>query len=90
MASNILTEKELSNSAYSHIIHAPNEKVDIAAWLFTPPEAKYCRCGPPDHISCAATTTDDGKKMITTKVTVFNQRKELVLLGEHKYLAKAS
>jgi len=49
MASNILTEKELSNSAYSHIIHAPNEKVDIAAWLFTPPEAKYCRCGPPDH-----------------------------------------
>src|ERR1700675_5025135 len=28
--------------------------------------------------------------LVTTKVTVFNQRKELVLLGEHKYLLKAS
>jgi hypothetical protein len=63
MANDILTEKELSNSAYSHIIHAPIEKVDIAGWLFTLPEAEYCRCCPPDHISCAATTTDDGRKM---------------------------
>ena len=31
MDNNILTEKELSNSAYNHIIHAPIEKVDIAA-----------------------------------------------------------
>jgi len=30
------------------------------------------------------------KGLVTTKVTVFNQRKELVLLGEHKYLLKAS
>ena len=28
--------------------------------------------------------------LVTTKVTIFNQRKELVLLGEHKYLLKAS
>jgi hypothetical protein len=63
MDKNILTEKELSNSAYSHVIQAPIEKVDIAGWLFTLPEAEYCRCCPPDHISCAATTTDDGKKM---------------------------
>ena len=63
MDNNILTEKELSNSAYNHIIHAPIEKVDIAGWLFTLPEAEYCRCCPPDHISCATTTTDDGKKM---------------------------
>ena len=28
--------------------------------------------------------------LVTTKVKVFNQRKELVLLGEHKYLLKAS
>jgi len=26
--------------------------------------------------------------LVTTKVTVFNQRKELVLLGEHKYLLR--
>jgi len=31
MDNNILTEKELSNSAYSHIIHVLIEKVDIAA-----------------------------------------------------------
>jgi hypothetical protein len=31
MDNNILTEKELSNSAYSHIIHVAIEKVDIAA-----------------------------------------------------------
>ena len=63
MDDNILTEKELSNSAYSHIIQAPIEKVDIAGWLFSLSEAEYCRCCPPDHISCATTTTDDGKKM---------------------------
>jgi hypothetical protein len=63
MDKNILTEKELSNSAYSRIIQAPIEKVDIASWLFALPEAEYCRCCPPEHISCAATTTDDGKKM---------------------------
>jgi acyl dehydratase len=28
--------------------------------------------------------------LVTTKVTVFNQRKELVLLGEHKYLLQAN
>jgi acyl dehydratase len=28
--------------------------------------------------------------LVTTKVTVFNQRNELVLLGEHKYLLKAN
>lgn len=59
----ILKDKELSNSAYGHIIHAPIEKVDIAAWLFNLPEAEYCRCCPPDHISCGTTSTDDGKKM---------------------------
>jgi hypothetical protein len=59
----ILTEMELSNSAYSYIIQAPLEDVDIAGWLFTLSEAEYCRCCPPDHIACAATTTDDGRKM---------------------------
>jgi hypothetical protein len=64
MDDNILTEKELSNSAYSHIIQAPIEKVDIAGWLFSLSEAEYQRCCPPDHISCALTTTDDGKRML--------------------------
>jgi hypothetical protein len=60
MDNNILTEKEPSNLAYSHIIHAPIEKVDIAGWLFTLPEAECCRCCPPDHISCALAPFEAG------------------------------
>jgi hypothetical protein len=63
MSDTILQDKELSNSAYSHIIKAPIEKVDIASWLFKLLEAEYCRCCPPDHISCGTTSTDDGTPM---------------------------
>ncbi len=63
MADVILTDKQLSNSAYSHIINAPLEKIDIAGWLFNLAEAEYQRCCPPDHISCGTTSTDSGTKM---------------------------
>jgi hypothetical protein len=63
MSDQILPDKELSNSAYSHIINAPLEKVDIADWLFKLPEAEYMRCCLPDHISCGSTSTDDGRTM---------------------------
>ena len=63
MSDTILHDKELSNSAYRHIIKAPIEKVDIASWLFKLPEAEYCRCCAPDHISCGTTTTDSGTPM---------------------------
>ena len=51
MTDTIIRDKQLSSSAYSHIINAPIEKVDIADWLFKLPEAEYQRCCPPDHIS---------------------------------------
>ena len=63
MADIVLSEQQLSSSAYSHVIHAPIESVDIASWLFSLPEAEYQRCCPPDHISCASTSTDDGAPM---------------------------
>lgn len=63
MTDTIIRDKQLSSSAYSHVINAPIEKVDIADWLFKLPEAEYQRCCPPDHISCGATSTDDGKPM---------------------------
>ena len=66
----ILTDKKLSNSAFSHVIHAPTEKVGIAAWLFNLPEAEYCLCCPPDNISCGATTTDDGQQMSINVETI--------------------
>lgn len=63
MTETIMQYKQLSSSAYNHTIHAPIGEVDIAAWLFSLPEAEYDRCCPPDHISCGFTTTDDGKPM---------------------------
>jgi len=59
----ILTDQILSQSAYSAEIDVPLDKVDIADWLFTLPEAEYLRCCPPDHISAGTTTTDDGRRM---------------------------
>ena len=63
MSDIIITDKLLSASAYTAIINAPIEKVDIADWLFNLPEAEYQRCCPPDHISAGSTRTDDGTRM---------------------------
>ena len=59
----IISDKQLSSSAFSHVINAPIEKVDIADWLFKLSVAEYQRCCPSDHIACGATSTDDGKPM---------------------------
>ncbi|MEH0194298.1 hypothetical protein V7S57_01045 [Caulobacter sp. CCNWLY153] len=56
-------DRILSQSAYSHEIDVPIEKIDIADWLFTLPEAEYLRCCAPDHIAAGVTTTDDGRRM---------------------------
>ena len=64
MTDTILVNEELSNCAASHLINAPIENVDIAAWLVQLPEAEFQRCCPPDHISCGTTSTDDGKPML--------------------------
>jgi hypothetical protein len=63
MADIILSDKQLSNSTFSSTINASIDKVDLAAWLFNLSEAEYCRCCAPDHISCASTTTEDGRPM---------------------------
>jgi hypothetical protein len=59
----IRSDLVLSQSAYSHIIDVPFEKVDIANWLFSLPDAEYQRCAPPDHIAAGSTWTDDGRRM---------------------------
>jgi hypothetical protein len=64
MSDTILVDKELSNVVSIYAINAPVEKIDIAAWLLKLPEGEYCRCCPPDHISCGTTSTDDGKPML--------------------------
>ncbi len=84
MADVILTDKQLSNSAYSHIINASLEKIDIAGWLFNLAEAEYQRCCPPDHISCGTTSTDSGTKM-SINVEMIGQ----TLMVQH-YIAEAA
>lgn len=59
----VITDKLLSFSAYSHDVDIPLDQIDIADWLFNLPEAEYQRCCPPDHVSCGATFTDDGRRM---------------------------
>jgi hypothetical protein len=43
MTDTIISDKQLSSSAFSHVINAPIEKVDIADWLFKLPQAEYQR-----------------------------------------------
>ncbi|MDG2525311.1 hypothetical protein P6166_08090 [Stenotrophomonas sp. HITSZ_GD] len=61
MADIIITDEQLSSSAYTDTINVPIEKVDVAEWLFSLPVAGYQRCCPPDHISAGTTTIDNGK-----------------------------
>jgi hypothetical protein len=58
-----MPDQVLSNSAYTAVINAPIDRVDIASWLLSLPDAEYQRCCPPDHIAAGATTTDDGRLM---------------------------
>ncbi|MFJ1578460.1 MULTISPECIES: hypothetical protein [unclassified Streptomyces] len=53
----------LARSAVTSRINAPADKVDIATWLLSIPDAEYQRCAPGDHISAGYTTTDDGRPM---------------------------
>jgi hypothetical protein len=58
-----LSDRTLAESAFSHIINAPIERVDIAVWLFHLRSAEYQRCCPPAHIAAGVSTTDDGIPM---------------------------
>lgn len=60
----IINNKILSKSAFSVEIDVPIDKIDIADWLFTLPEAEYQRCCPPDHIACGNTLSDAGQRMM--------------------------
>lgn len=63
MSAVIRSDLLLSTSAFSHVINVPIEKIDIAQWLFSLPDAEYQRCAPPDHIAAGSTWTDDGRRM---------------------------
>lgn len=62
-------DRTLSLSTVTATIHAPIEKVDIADWLFTLPDAEYQRCSHA-HLGAGTTTTDDGQPMSINVETI--------------------
>jgi len=52
----------LVESSVSATIHAPIEKVDVAAWCYSMPDSEYQACSPA-HVAAGATTTPDGRRM---------------------------
>jgi hypothetical protein len=62
-------DRSLSNSTVTAIMHVPLEKVNIAEWLFTLPDAEYQRCSHA-HIAAGTTTTDDGRPMSINVETI--------------------
>src|ERR1700693_5619890 len=61
----------LSNSTVAAIMHVPLEKVNIADWLLTLPDAEYQRCSHA-HIAAGTSTTDDGRTMSINVETIGN------------------
>ena len=59
----------LSNSTVAAIMHVPLEKVNIADWLLTLPDAEYQRCSHA-HIAAGTSTTDDGRIMSINVETI--------------------
>jgi hypothetical protein len=56
-----MSDRQMSDSSYTHVIDVGIENVDIAEWLFNLPDAEYQRCSP-DHIAAGATWADDGRR----------------------------
>jgi hypothetical protein len=62
-------DRRLSNSTVIAIMHVPLEKVNIADWLLTLPDAEYQRCSHA-YIAAGTSTTDDGRTMSINVETI--------------------
>ncbi len=73
----------LSSSAVTHELDVPFDRVDIATWLKSLPDAEYQRCAPPDHKAAGYTVAEDGTpmsinvEMIGTGLVVQHYRYEI-------------
>jgi hypothetical protein len=63
------SDRSLSNSTITAIMHVPLEKVNIADWRLTLPDAEYQRRSHA-HIAAGASTTDDGRTMSINVETI--------------------
>jgi hypothetical protein len=58
--------RTLSDSCFSHIVHAPIDRVDLAAWVFGLTSVEYRRCCSPAHIAAGISSSADGRAMPIT------------------------
>ena len=59
----------LSLSTATAIIHAPIERINIAAWVLHLPDAEYQRCSTA-HIAAGSSSSDDGRAMSINVETI--------------------
>lgn len=58
-----MSTRVLSDSTCTHVVDVAADRVDVADWLFSLPEAEYRRCCPPDHITIGVGTAEDGQPL---------------------------
>ena len=57
-----MTENQIVDSAFTAIINAPIDRIDIPQWCFNLAEREYQSCSPA-HVSAGVTTAEDGQRM---------------------------
>ena len=62
-------DRRLSDSTVTAIMRVPLEKVNIAEWLLTRPDAEYQRCSHA-YIAAGTSTTDNGRTMSINVETI--------------------
>src|ERR1700734_638261 len=65
----MLDDLTLSLSTATAIIHAPIERINIAAWVLHLPDAEYQRCSTA-HIAAGSSSSDDGRAMSINVETI--------------------
>ena len=63
------SDRRLSDSTVTAIMHVSLEKVNIAEWLLTLPDAEYQRCSHA-HIAAGTSATDNGRTMSINVETI--------------------
>jgi len=57
-----MTDNQIVDSAFTAIINAPIDRIDIPQWCFNLAEREYQNCSPA-HVSAGVTTAADGQRM---------------------------
>lgn len=56
----VVPDRVVTDSVFSHLVHAPLARVDLSAWLARLTSAEFQRVCPGEHLAAGASRTDDG------------------------------